>query len=149
MKFADLHVGMVFKSATITVDEDEMLAFSQRYDPQWFHVDAARAENGVWKGLIASGWMSCSIAMRLAFDAFLHDSDSFGSPGLDSLKWLHPVRAGDTLRLEVTIDGKRKSASKPGLGIVSAVWRLFNQDDVQVVEIIATHLFDVDVNTAA
>jgi len=147
MKFADLHVGMVIKSASVTVDEDEMLAFSRRYDPQWFHVDVARAQTGVWKGLIASGWMTGSIAMRLAVDAFLHDSDSFGSPGLDSLKWLRPVRAGDTLRLEVTIDGKRKSSSKPDLGIVSAVWRLFNQDDAQVVEIVATHLFDV--NTAA
>jgi len=147
MKFADLHIGMVFKSASVTVDEAEMLAFSQRYDPQWFHVDAARAQASVWKGLIASGWMTCSIAMRLAVDVFLHDSDSFGSPGLDSLKWLHPVRAGDTLRLEVSIDGKRKSSSKPDLGIVSATWRLFNQDDVQVVEIIATHLFDVHTAT--
>jgi len=147
MKFADLHVGMVIKSASVTVDEDEMLAFSQRYDPQWFHVDAARARTGVWKGLIASGWMTGSIAMRLAVDAFLHDSDSFGSPGLDSLKWLHPVRAGDTLRLEVTIDGIRKSSSKPDLRIVSATWRLFNQDNVQVVEIIATHLFDVNTAT--
>jgi len=141
MKFADLHVGMVIKSASITVDETEMLAFSQRYDPQWFHVDAARAETGVWKGLIASGWMTCSLAMRLAVDAFLHDSDSFGSPGLDSLKWQHPVRAGDTLRLEVTIDSKRLSSSKPDLGVVGTTWRLFNQHDAQVAEIVSTGLY--------
>jgi len=141
MKFADLHVGMVIKSASITVDETEMLAFSQRYDPQWFHVDAARAETGVWKGLIASGWMTCSLAMRLAVDAFLHDSDSFGSPGLDSLKWQHPVRAGDTLRLEVTIDSKRLSSSKPDLGVVGTTWRLFNQHDAQVAEIVSAGLY--------
>jgi len=143
MKFADLQVGMMLKSASSTVDKDEMLAFSRRYDPQWFHVDAARAQTGVWKGLIASGWMSCSIAMRLAYDVFLHDSDSFGSPGLDTLKWQHPVRAGDTLRLEITVDSKRLSSSKPNLGIVGCTWRLFNQHDVQVVHIVATHLFDL------
>jgi len=143
MKFADIQVGMALKSASATVDKDEMLAFSQRYDPQWFHMDAARAQTGVWQGLIASGWMTCSIAMRLAVDVFLHDSDSFGSPGLDSLKWLHPVRAGDALRLEITIDSKRLSCSKPNLGIVGATWRLFNQNDVQVVEIVSTHLFEV------
>jgi len=141
MKFADLHVGMVIKSASVTVDEAEMLAFSRRYDPQWFHIDAARAETGVWKGLIASGWMTCSIAMRLAVDAFLHDSDSFGSPGLDSLKWQRPVRAGDTLRLEVTIDSKRLSSSKPDLGVVGTTWRLFNQHNAQVAEIISTGLY--------
>jgi len=143
MKFAELQVGMVLKSASATVDREEMLAFSRRYDPQWFHVDAARAETGVWKGLIASGWMSCGIAMRLAYDAFLHDSDSFGSPGLSNLKWMHPVRPGDTLRLDITVDNKRLSASKPGLGIVGCTWRLFNQDDVQVLHIAATHLFDL------
>jgi len=143
MKFADVQVGAVIKSTSVVVDRDEMLAFSHRYDPQWFHIDATRAPSGVWKGLIASGWMTCSIAMRLAVDAFLHDSDSFGSPGLDSLKWLYPVRAGDTLRLDITIDSKRLSSSKPNLGIVGATWRLYNQNDVQVVEIVSTHLFDL------
>jgi len=143
MKFADLQPGMVLKSATTTVDKDEMLAFSRRYDPQWFHVDEARAETGVWNGLIASGWMTCSLAMRLAVDAFLHDSDSFGSPGLTSLKWMNPVRAGDTLRLEITVDSKRVSTSKPNLGVVGCTWRLFNQDDVQVLDIVAAHLFEL------
>jgi len=147
MKFAQLEVGMVLKSASATVEKDEMMAFSRRYDPQWFHVDEARAETGIWKGLIASGWMSCGIAMRLAFDAFLHDSESFGSPGLDSLKWLHPVRPGDALRLEVTVDSKRRSSSKPTLGVVGCTWRLFNQDDVQVVHIVATHLFELPPET--
>jgi len=141
MKFAQLEVGMVLKSASATVEKDEMMAFSRRYDPQWFHVDEARAETGIWKGLIASGWMTCSLAMRLAVDAFLHDSDSFGSPGLDSLKWQRPVRAGDTLRLEVTIDSKRLSSSKPDLGVVGTTWRLFNQHNAQVAEIISTGLY--------
>jgi len=143
MKFAELRVGMVVKSASVTVDEDEMLAFSHRYDPQWFHIDAARAETSRWKGLIASGWMTCSLAMRLAVDSFMHGSESFGSPGLEHIRWLHPVRAGDTLRLEMTIEGKRQSSSKPDLGVVSTVWRLFNQDDVQVLETFGTSLFDL------
>jgi len=146
MKFAEFQVGMTLKSGSAMVDKEEMLAFSRRYDPQWFHVDATRAETGVWQGLIASGWMTCSIAMRLAFDTFLHDSDSFGSPGLQSLKWLRPVRPGDALRLEATVDSKRLSSSKPNLGIIGCTWRVYNQNDVQVLDIVATHLFDLSPN---
>jgi len=141
MKFADMQPGMVLKSASITVDKEEMLAFSRRYDPQWFHTDETRAENSLWNGLIASGWMTCSLAMRLAVDTMLHDSEGFGSPGLESLKWLYPVRAGDTLRLESTINSKRLSASKPDVGLVNSTWRLFNQNDMLVMESTATTLF--------
>lgn len=145
MKFADLQEGMEIDSAPCVVDAQEMLAFSQRYDPQWFHVNAERAEQGRWQGLIASGWMTCSLAMRMAVDTVLHDSESFASPGLDNLKWLRPVKAGDTLRLRMRVDSKRMSASKPGMGIIGWTWLVFNQDDVQVLEIVATNLFEVGV----
>lgn len=143
MKFNELKVGMVFSHPSVTVDKQEMLEFSRKYDPQWFHVDEERADQGRWEGLIGSGWMTCSIAMRMAVTAVLHDSDSFGSPGLENLRWLAPVRPGDSLRLEATIDSKRISSTRPDLGILRWTWRLFNQHEVQVLEVEAVNLFEL------
>lgn len=143
MKFNELKVGMVLSHPPVTVDKQEMLEFSRKYDPQWFHVDEERADQGRWEGLIGSGWMTCSIAMRMAVTAVLHDSDSFGSPGLENLRWLAPVRPGDSLRLEATIDSKRISSTRPDLGILRWTWRLFNQHEVQVLEVEAVNLFEL------
>lgn len=143
MKFNELKVGMVLSHPSVTVDKQEMLEFSRKYDPQWFHVDEERADQGRWEGLIGSGWMTCSIAMRMAVTAVLHDSDSFGSPGLENLRWLAPVRPGDSLRLEATIDSKRISSTRPDLGILRWTWRLFNQHEVQVLEVEAVNLFEL------
>ena len=81
--------------------------------------------------------------MRMAVNAALHDSESFGSPGLEKLLWLLPVRPGDTLRLAATVDSVRVSSRRPDLGIVGWTWRLYNQNDEQVVEIVATNLFQL------
>ena len=80
-----------------TVTEIEIVEFAKRYDPQWFHTDPERAKNSRWKGLISSGWMTCAIAMELAVKSVLADSESIGSPGVEQLKWLNPVRPGDEL----------------------------------------------------
>src|SRR5690606_42106062 len=109
----------------------------------WFHVDAGRAKDGRWGGLIASGWLTCSRAMRMAVDAALHDSESFGSPGLEKLRWQAPVRPGDALRLEASADSKRVSSSRDDLGIIRWSWRMFNQRDEQVLELEVTSLFDL------
>lgn len=143
MKFKDFEVGMVIRHEPVTVTEEEMLEFARKYDPQWFHVDAKRAESGRWGGLIASGWLTGGIAMRMAVDAALSDSDSFGSPGLERLRWVKPVRAGDRLRLEATVDSKRVSSSRSDLGIVRWTWRLLNQADELVFETEATNLFEI------
>lgn len=143
MKFKDFQVGMVIKHPPIQVDEDEMLAFARAYDPQWFHVDAQRAEEGRWSGLIASGWLTCALAMRMAVESALQDSESFGSPGLGRLRWMHPVRPGDMLRLEATVDALRISSSRDDLGIMRWTWRIFNQHDEQVLEVEATNLFEL------
>ncbi|MBV6274424.1 MaoC family dehydratase [Alcaligenaceae bacterium CGII-47] len=145
MKFKDFQVGMVIKHPPVQVNEDEMLAFARAYDPQWFHVDAQRAEQGRWGGLIASGWLTCGMAMRMAVEAVLHDSESFGSPGLERLRWMSPVRAGDMLRLEATVDTLRVSSSRDDLGIMRWTWRVFNQHDEQVLEVEATSLFELEV----
>ena len=143
MKFKEFEPGMVIRHGPVTVNEAEMLAFARTYDPQWFHVDAERARSGRWGGLIASGWMTCGVAMRLAVESALGDSESFGSPGLERLRWILPVRPGDQLRLEATVDSKRVSSSRDDLGIIRWTWRLFNQDDDQVLEVEATSLFDL------
>ena len=143
MKFKEFEPGQVIQHGPIAVDEAEMLAFARAYDPQWFHVDAERAREGRWGGLIASGWMTCGLAMRMATEAALHDSESFGSPGLERLRWTTPVRPGDQLRLEATVDTKRVSSTRDDLGIVRWTWRLYNQDDAQVLETEVTSLFDL------
>ena len=143
MKFKEFEPGLVIRHGPVTVDEADMLAFSRTYDPQWFHIDPDRAREGRWDGLIASGWMTCGLAMRMAVEAALHDSESFGSPGLERLRWTHPVRPGDQLRLEATVDSSRISSTRADLGIIRWTWRLFNQDDVQVLDVEATSLFDL------
>ncbi|NYT38517.1 MaoC family dehydratase [Allopusillimonas soli] len=143
MKFSELKVGMVITHPPVVVSEEEMLAFAKAYDPQWFHVDPERARTGRWDGLIASGWLTCGIAMRMAVEAALQNSESFGSPGLEKLRWLKPVRPGDALRLEAKVDSLRTSESRKDLGILRWTWRVFNQRDEQVLEVEATSLFDL------
>ncbi|MCQ9617138.1 MaoC family dehydratase [Paenalcaligenes niemegkensis] len=141
MKFAEFVPGKVIKAGPVQIDHDEMLEFAKRYDPQYFHVDEQAAKSSHWNGLIASGWLTCAITMRMACDAALYDSESFGSPGVEKLRWLAPVRAGDSLRLEATVDTVRVSESRPELGIVRWTWRVFNQNQSQVLELEATSLF--------
>ena len=143
MKFADLREGMVIKGGPIRITEAEILEFAGKYDPQWFHVDPVRAARGRWGGIIASGWHTCSITMRMAVDAIFHDSDCFGSPGLGEVRWRVPVRPDDSLHLSAKVVGVRSSSSREGLGIVTWVWEVFNQHDETVLEIDATNLFDV------
>ncbi|MCC2594910.1 MaoC family dehydratase [Pusillimonas sp. MFBS29] len=144
MKFSEFKVGMVIRHDPIVVTEEEMLAFGKAYDPQWFHVNPEQAKEGRWDGLIASGWLTCSLAMRMAVNAALRNSESFASPGLERLRWILPVRAGDALRLEATVDSLRTSSTRSDLGILRWTWRVFNQKDEQVLEVEATSLFDLE-----
>ena len=143
MRFEDLPAGRVIVVGPATVTEREIVDFARAYDPQWFHVDAERAAQGPWQGLIASGWQTCGIAMRMVVDAILADSESFASPGLAYLKWENPVRAGDVLRVTVEVLERRVAQSKPSLGIVRWRWRMTNQDDLPVLDLEATSLFDL------
>jgi acyl dehydratase len=143
VRFADFHAGLHLVAGPATLTEDEVVAFARAYDPQWFHVDPARAASGRWQGLIASGWQTCGVAMRLAVDHFLAGSESFGSPGLEYLKWLQPVRPGDALTLHVDVLDARHSERQPALGIVQWRWQLRNERDLAVLELVATSLFDL------
>jgi acyl dehydratase len=133
----------VIEAGPYPVDEAELLAFARAYDPQWFHVDAEAAARGRFHGLIASGWHTCAIAMRLAVDKVLHGSESFASPGLEYVKWRHPVRAGDKLMLRATVIETRRSDSRPTLGILRWRWQMYNAHHVEVLDLEATSLFDL------
>jgi acyl dehydratase len=143
MKFADFHAGQVIEAGPYALTEGEVLAFARQYDPQWFHTDPQAAAQGRFAGLIASGWHTCAIGMRLMTDAVLQGSESFASPGLGYVKWLHPVRPGDALTVRATVLEVRCAASKPTLGIVRWRWRMHNQAGVEVLDLEATSLFDL------
>ena len=149
MKFADFHPGQTIVHGPATLTKAEIIAFARDYDPQWFHVDPERATASRWQGLIASGWQTCGIAMRLAHEAALEDSESFGSPGLEYLKWPEPVRPGDALTLRIDVLDVRRSKSQPTLGLLRWRWRLSNQRDAVVLDTVATSFFDLDPASAA
>jgi acyl dehydratase len=142
MRFEQIQTGSIINGGRRGVTEAEIIEFAKRYDPQWFHIDPVRAQNSRWKGLIASGWMTCSIAMELAVKSVLGDSESIGSPGIEQLKWLNPVRPGDELELRIEVMGTRLSRSG-AVGIVKWRWVLTTQAGVPVLDLIATSLFQI------
>jgi len=143
MKFADLSAGRIIDCGTASLTEREILEFGRAYDPQPFHVDVERANAGPWKGLIASGWQTAGIAMRLVVETVLKGSESFGSPGLSYLKWENPVRAGEVLRCTVEVIEQRVSRGNPNLGIVRWRWKLANPTGAVVLDTEVTSLFDL------
>ena len=143
MKFAEFYPGQRIEAGPYAVSKEEIIKFASAFDPQWFHTDPEAADKGRFGGLIASGWHSCSIAMRLIVDAALTDSESFASPGLDYVKWPAPVRPGDQLSLEAEVLEVRRSTKSPELGILRWRWQLFNQEDTEVLALEATSFFDL------
>lgn len=119
--------GSVLEFGAITVTEEDMIEFAERFDPQPFHVDADAAAEGPFGGLIASGWHTASVMMRLVADHYLSKVASLGSPGVDELRWTRPVRPGDSLRVRVSIMETRRSRSKPDRGVVRSRVEVVNQ----------------------
>jgi acyl dehydratase len=148
MKFAEFHVGQVIEAGPYVVTEAELTQFANAYDPQWFHTDARAAAEGPFGGLIASGWHTAAIAMRLVADAALVGSESFASPGLAHLHWPNPVRPGDALRLVADVIEVRRSHKRATLGILRWRWRLINQRALPVLDLEATSLFKLDAAAA-
>ncbi|WP_020203649.1 MULTISPECIES: MaoC family dehydratase [Cupriavidus] len=125
--FEDFTVGSKRDLGSHLVTEEEILAFARQYDPQPFHVDKDAAQNSIYKGLISSGWMTCSIMMRLLVDNMTSKSASMGSPGVDEIRWLKPVYAGDTLSVSLVVLDARASTSKPDRGVIHTQWEATNQ----------------------
>ena len=128
----DFKVGEVEQIGAKRVDKDEIIAFARQYDPQPFHIDEAAAKQSMYGGLIASGWHTCAMVMRMMCNAYMLQSASVGSPGIDNLKWLKPVRPGDTINARRTTLETRESKSRPDIGIVNNLWEVFNQDGEMV-----------------
>ena len=126
--FEDYIPGAVFEYGEIRVDEAEILEFARRFDPQDMHVDPEAAKHGRFGGLIASGWHTGAMMMRLLADNFLTKGASLASPGIDELRWLHPVRPGDVLRIRATVLEATPSRSKPDRGMVRTLIEVLNQD---------------------
>lgn len=143
MKFSDFHVGQVIEAGPYEVLESDIVGFANEYDPQWFHTDPDAAAGGRFGGLIASGWHTCAIAMRLIVDRALHGSESFASPGIAYVKWPKPVRPGDSLRLRATVIEVRRASGQPTLGILCWRWQLFNDRGLEVLDLEATSMFDL------
>lgn len=126
--------GAVHEFGTISVTEEEIIAFGKQFDPQVFHTDPDGAENTVYGGLITSGWHTCGLFMRLFAEHYLPGDASLGSPGVDELRWLKPVRPGDVLSLRITITKVKPSRSKPDRGMLFSFCELLDQSR----EIVAT-----------
>ena len=126
--FEDYAPGAVVDCGTFTLSEAEIIAFAAQYDPQPFHTDPVAAKDSPFGGVIASGWHSTAMMMRQLVGHFFSPETGLGSPGVDSIRWISPVRPGDTLQVRVTIAEARRSASKPDRGIVKTRTELVNQD---------------------
>ncbi len=123
----DIKEGEVVELGSRTLDKERMVAFAREFDPQPFHTDEKAAEASIWGGLIASGWLTGSVLMRIFYDGYLKDTASLGSPGIDELRWLKPVRPGDTLSARLTVLETAASRSKPDRGIVRSLMEVLNQ----------------------
>jgi len=123
----DFPQGHVREFGGLVVTREDVLAFARAYDPQPFHVDDAAAEASLFGRLAASGWHTCALAMRMMCDAYLLESASLGSPGIDQLRWLKPVYPGDTLHVRLTVLEARPMASRPQVGLVKSRWEAMNQ----------------------
>jgi acyl dehydratase len=126
--FEDYVPGLTVDCGSFPISEAEIIAFAKEYDPQPFHIDPVGAAEGPYGGLIASGWQTTSLMMRLLVDHFLDGETSLGAAGVDQIRWPRPVRPGDTLRVRVTVLEARRSRSKPDRGIVRSEATVTNAD---------------------
>lgn len=126
--FEDYVLGSVYEFGSVVLDEKEIIEFAKRYDPQIFHTDPVAARSTRFGGLIASGWHTAALSMRLFVDHFISHVAGMGSPGVDEIRWLKPVRPGDELSIRVTVLEAKRSTSKPDRGMVRAFTEVLNQN---------------------
>lgn len=132
--------GDIHEFGPITITENDIIEFGRKFDPQVFHTDPARAKETVYGGLIASGWHTSSLFMRLFVENYLAGKASLGSPGVDELRWLQPVRPGDSLTLRVTVHKVKPSTSKPDRGVLFSYCEMVNQKNEVVSTMMALNL---------
>ena len=125
--FEDYRVGEQVEFGSYRMTEEQIVAFARDFDPQPFHVDKDAARQSVYGGLVASGWHTASAMMRMMVDHFISPKTSMGSPGMDEIRWLKPVRPGDTLRVRVTVLSAKRSTTKPDRGVIDQRVEVINQ----------------------
>jgi len=123
----DMAVGQVRDLGTISPSREDIIAFASQFDPQPFHLDDTAGAASVFGGLCASGWHTCSMAMRLMVTNFLQQTSSLGSPGLENIQWKKPVYPNDTLRLQTTVLETKPMGRRPDVGMTRNLWEMFNQ----------------------
>lgn len=137
--FEEYVPGLSFDCGSFALDQAQIIAFGQEYDPQPFHVDPEAAKDGPFGGIIASGWQTTSMMMRQVVENFLSAESSLGAAGVDEIRWPRPVRPGDTLHVRAVVLEARRSRSKPDRGIVRTMLEVANQDGDIVMTAIATN----------
>ena len=137
----DFHTGETIDLGTCTISRDEILEFARRYDPQPFHIDEEAARRSIYGGLIASGWHTTALLMRLMVDGMVAGAQSMGSPGVDEIRWLTPVRPGDTLAARAVVLDVVTSRSKSDRGHLRTRYEMFNQNGDKVMTMISLGIF--------
>jgi acyl dehydratase len=137
----DFKVGDSFEMGRHTFSAAQIVEFGRQYDPQYFHTDAEAAKQSFFGGLVASGWHTCAIAMRLMCESYLNQSRSLGAPGVDHVRFLKPVRPGDTLTFRRTVLASRPSTSRKGVGLVKQRWEASNQNGELVLSMEGWNMF--------
>lgn len=137
--FEDFQVGETIELGSKEMQEEEMLAFARQYDPQPFHTSPELAQASIFGGVIASGWHTINVFMRLFVDVILNQTISLASPGVDEVRWLKPVRPGDVLRGRFIVASCTPSRSRPEMGVVRSRCEMLNQRDELVMSMAGSH----------
>jgi acyl dehydratase len=143
MFFEDFKVGAELTSPGLTITEAQIIDFAMKFDPQPFHVDVTAAAASPFGGLIASGFHTAALSFRLFWQTGALADGSLGSPGLDELRWLRPVRPGDTLHVVAKVLEAKRSTSKPDRGVVKMSYTTLNQNGEAVMTLIGNQLLKV------
>jgi acyl dehydratase len=138
--FEDFEIGETFASRGATLSEAQILDFALAYDPQPFHLDKHAAAEGPYGGLIASGFQTLALSFRVFYQEKIINACSLGSPGFDELRWLKPVRPGDSIRVEAEVKDKRPSRSRPDRGTLTMAYTVRNQTGEAVMTFTAIHI---------
>jgi acyl dehydratase len=138
--FDDFAVGERFETRGVTLTESGIIDFAMTHDPQPFHIDVEAARRSNYGGLIASGFQTLALGFRMVLETGIFRACSMGSPGFDELRWLKPVRPGDTLHVEIEVREKKPSTSKPDRGLLRIAYRIKNQKNEEVLTFLSMHL---------
>jgi acyl dehydratase len=140
MYFDDFPVGWTHETGAHLMTEAEIMDYARRWDPQPFHIDPEAARETIYGGIIASGWHTLAVAFRLWYDTELWAEASMGSPGMDTVRWVKPVRPGDAIRVRITVTASAASRSRPDRGRMTARSEILNQADETVAEYSGVHI---------